>query len=188
MPKTHGMSGTRVYTTWISMNQRCYNPKASSYEYYGARGITVCRAWRESFVAFYRDMGEPPTSQHSIGRRDSNQGYSLSNCRWETPIEQNRNYSRNHRVTAFGKTLCLEEWAEHLNIPAYRIRARLKACLSPEEALTPHYRSNKFKTHCKRGHALSGDNLIVRRDGRECAQCAREHKLNWYQNNKKKEA
>lgn len=36
---------------------------------------------------------------------------------------------------------------------------------------------NKSKTHCKRGHPLSGDNLYVikSRIGRECKQCHRDN-------------
>lgn len=36
---------------------------------------------------------------------------------------------------------------------------------------------NKDKTHCKRGHALEGANLLVRRDGRgrECRTCNQWH-------------
>lgn len=33
---------------------------------------------------------------------------------------------------------------------------------------------NKRKTHCKRGHELSGDNLIEFRGGRHCRECARQ--------------
>lgn len=34
---------------------------------------------------------------------------------------------------------------------------------------------NSRKTHCKRGHPLSGDNLIVHRDGgRQCYECKAE--------------
>lgn len=34
---------------------------------------------------------------------------------------------------------------------------------------------NAAKTHCKWGHELSGSNLILRPDGRECRACARRH-------------
>jgi hypothetical protein len=38
----------------------------------------------------------------------------------------------------------------------------------------PHFSMNRGKTHCKRGHALSGDNLRVYPDGRRCCrECER---------------
>jgi hypothetical protein len=40
---------------------------------------------------------------------------------------------------------------------------------------------NAAKTHCKRGHVLSGENLYVRRGGRECRECARAAKRAWAQ-------
>lgn len=33
----HGMLRTPTYLTWVSMIQRCENPKATGYEYYGGR-------------------------------------------------------------------------------------------------------------------------------------------------------
>lgn len=39
---------------------------------------------------------------------------------------------------------------------------------------------NAKKTHCKRGHPLSGDNLLLRRDGRECRECKRHHSREYW--------
>lgn len=33
----HGGRYTRLYNIWLNMKQRCSNPKASHYEYYGGR-------------------------------------------------------------------------------------------------------------------------------------------------------
>lgn len=38
---------------------------------------------------------------------------------------------------------------------------------------------NARKTHCKRGHLLSGENLRVVKDGRCCKTCARMHKARY---------
>lgn len=38
---------------------------------------------------------------------------------------------------------------------------------------------NASKTHCKRGHELSGWNLIQRKDGRECRKCKNERWAAW---------
>jgi hypothetical protein len=50
----------------------------------------VCAQW-DTFEAFAADMGEPPTSQHTIERRDNDKGYHPSNCYWGTRTEQARN-------------------------------------------------------------------------------------------------
>ena len=41
------------------MRSRCNNPHATDYEYWGGRGIKVCKRW-DDFENFVADMGERP--------------------------------------------------------------------------------------------------------------------------------
>lgn len=79
------------YATWFNMIQRCENPKNKAYPYYGGRGISVCKEWRESFSAFLNDMGRKASPDLSIDRIEVNGNYEFGNCRWATKIEQARN-------------------------------------------------------------------------------------------------
>ena len=99
MRKTHGevkwVSGRRVatpeYRSWQMMKNRCMNPRAIDFAYYGGRGITVCKKWRDSFEAFLADMGRRPSLLHTLDRKDGSKNYTPSNCRWATRQEQARN-------------------------------------------------------------------------------------------------
>lgn len=86
MIERHGLCKTRTYTCWSNMKARCHNSNNPNYKYYGAKGITVCDEWRNSFNAFYRDMGECKDGM-SIDRVYSDKGYFPENCRWLTRSE-----------------------------------------------------------------------------------------------------
>ena len=79
----------RTQACWRNMLNRCSKPLCKAYKNYGARGITVCVRWLflENFIA---DMGLKPEGL-TLERSNNEKGYSKSNCRWATWVEQNRN-------------------------------------------------------------------------------------------------
>ena len=133
--KKHGHSrGSGEYRAYVNAQQRCTNPKNSSYKDYGDRGISVSDSWR-SFQNFFKDMGLKPSAGLSIERIDNNSGYSKENCKWATDIEQIRNRRNSLLHTIDGKTLCMKEWCAILDVSYSTARARVKRGLSVAEAL-----------------------------------------------------
>ena len=87
---------SRTYHSWDHMIQRCTNPKNTSYEYYGGRGISVCTRWLNSFENFLEDMGERPEGT-SIDRINNDGNYEPNNCRWATKLEQLQNRRKKYK-------------------------------------------------------------------------------------------
>lgn len=119
----HGMYKTLEYKAWCGMKDRCYNEKNPYYKDYGGRGIKVCEEWRNSFLAFYKDMGPKPSPEHSLDKinNDNDKYYCKDNCRWATKIQQ----VANRRLTGFSGFLgvwksppsCLKPWRAVIRDP-----------------------------------------------------------------------
>ena len=122
---THGKRRSRVYKIWDGMIQRCTNPNATGYNNYGGRGISVSESWM-TFEGFYADMGDPPSSAHSLDRRDNDAGYSAANCRWATEEEQHNNRSDNHFLEYQGETKTIATWVRETGLSKDTILKRLK--------------------------------------------------------------
>lgn len=105
----HGHYYKPEYSTWKRMRERCLNPECRDYPEYGGRGIKICERWMNDFEAFYQDMGQMPSSRHSIDRIDFNGNYAPENCRWATPKEQSNNTRRNLFYDYCGRKMTLSE-------------------------------------------------------------------------------
>lgn len=122
--KTHGMTKTSIFRRWLSMLERTRNKNCRAYPRYGGRGIGVSESWLR-FENFYQDMGDPPDGK-TLDRINNNQGYSIENCRWATPRQQNQNTSANINVTFNGETMIAAEWARRIGISSRSFGYRLK--------------------------------------------------------------
>ena len=115
----HGESRSREYNVWRHILYRCENKKYKEFEYYGGRGIFVCKRWHK-FENFLSDMGRVPEKNLTIERIDNNGNYEPSNCIWATQEIQNRN----KRIYKNNKTgIKGVHWAEQ--IKKYRVSISL---------------------------------------------------------------
>lgn len=155
----HGMArrGQAVpeFIIWKGIKQRTGNTHAGAYSNYGGRGIAMCKRWRESFAAFYTDMGPRPSPKYSTDRRDNEGHYSCgtceeclsngwpANCSWATRSQQNSHTRRSRLLTHHGETKSIPEWARSLGMSINTIRARLFHGMSVDRILatSDHRRS-----------------------------------------------
>lgn len=133
----HGATGTRPYRIWKAMKTRCYNPRVPTFKDYGARGITVCDRWIESFAAFWADMGSSYREGLTIDRIDNDKGYRPENCRWADQKTQNRNTRQNHVVDSPLGRMTMGELAELSGLSMDTIKRRVYAGWSSDRLLDP---------------------------------------------------
>lgn len=128
----------RGYNTWQNMMERCRNPKHPDYAYYGGRGIAVCNRWACSFADFIADVGERPSSRHSLDRFPNNHGnYEPGNTRWATRVEQMANSRQTKLLTMGGRTQNMKSWALEIGIHPTTLSSRItKLGMTAERALS----------------------------------------------------
>ena len=133
--RTHGKSASLAYASWKAMKERCYRTYHPAYRHYGGRGITVCDKWKDSFEAFFADMGERPVGK-TLDRIDNNGIYEPGNCRWATGIQQHNNKSSNHNMSHSGIISSMSEWSRIIGMRAGTLSERLRRGMSVKKALT----------------------------------------------------
>jgi hypothetical protein len=116
---------TKEFTAWQNMRRRCYVETNDFFHRYGARGITVCERWRNSFDNFLSDVGCAPSPKYTLGRIENEGNYEPGNVEWQTPKTQANNTTANRFITAFGKTQTLQQWSEELHLSHTLIAARI---------------------------------------------------------------
>jgi hypothetical protein len=134
----HGMSNTPEYGVWKGMIKRCTNVASDDFRHYGARGISVCPQWLQSFTAFLADVGPRPTPEYSIDRYPDNDGnYEPGNVRWSTQDEQMSNMRRNRVIEFNGLSMTLSQWSRHTGLSLQTLSSRLRLGWSVERLFSP---------------------------------------------------
>lgn len=123
-----------TYMCWRDMMRRCYDPRRAHYQRWGAKGITVCERWHK-FDNFLADMGDKPPGK-TLDRKEGAKGYSKSNCRWATTMEQAQNRRTTRRFTHNGKTMTVREHCDLARIEYRLVKGRLKEGWDFHRAIT----------------------------------------------------
>lgn len=141
----HGLSRTKAHTAWAACRARCYATTNKSYPDYGARGITVCKRWRDSFENFFADMGNPPSPQHSLERKDNDGPYSPQNCIWALPVVQCNNQRTNVRFMWNGRWMTLAQIGRMEGISYDRLHSTYSRIKQPIEHIVSVALKNQLR-------------------------------------------
>lgn len=140
----HGDTHKRLHHIWLGMKARCNNEKDYHYKWYGGRGISVCEEWNNDYTAFRKwALSNGYSDKLTIDRIDTNGNYEPSNCRWVDMKTQNNNRRNNTMLSAFGKTMTLQEWSDEVGIKAKTIRGRISRGYNIERAISAPVKTNQ---------------------------------------------
>lgn len=122
---THNLRGTRLYTIWDGVIQRCTNKNEGSYVRYGGRGITICEEWRRNFKSFYDwAMANGYDDSLTLDRKNNNEGYHPGNCRFADKHTQQANRRCGYGTSKFigvSKVKGKDKWESYITINWKRI-------------------------------------------------------------------
>lgn len=129
-----GGTTSPLYRRWAAMKARCHSKSSLKFGRYGARGITVCDEWRNSFNSFKEwSLNNGFHQSLQIDRINNDLGYSPENCRWVSCLVNQSNRS-NSIIFPSGETT--QEVADRLGLTPNAIRSRLKKGMSMEKAMS----------------------------------------------------
>lgn len=101
-----------VYTTWLSMRDRCNNPNNAAFPRYGGRGIKVDATF-DSFVEYMRHVTSLPgypfrgdgsrATNHTLDRVNPDGHYTKGNLRWTGSSTQaaNKSFKKPYTTSKF---------------------------------------------------------------------------------------
>lgn len=127
-----------LYDTWHMMVRRCYDQKCAGFKKYGAKGVAVCDAWRQSAKAFVDHMGPKPSPHHTLDRNEPFGNYEPGNCRWADKFTQatnKRNGSNVYVIEIRGKKAFASEWAKALGVNLEKVTRDIRRGIDPAVAV-----------------------------------------------------
>lgn len=116
--------------------KRCNDSHDKSFPIYGGRGISVCKDWTESTLAFYMwAKNNGYKEKLTIDRIDVNGNYEPENCRWISIFDQQSNKRTNVYIECLGEKHTIAQWARITGLDEETIRRRNKKGLPAKKVL-----------------------------------------------------
>lgn len=133
----HGGSKSRLYDTWLNMKRRCYDPESRNFSHYGKRGIGVDPTWMSFEVFSVWAISAGYIDSLTIERINIDRDYMPDNCRFIPHADQQLNTSRSAKVTAWGETKVVSQWAvdPRCAVRQATLAKRIRSGWPPEQAI-----------------------------------------------------
>lgn len=125
-----------AYTIWHGIKVRCYCRTSPNYKIYGAKGIRMCKEWKNdpwSFLNWADSSGFKPGL--SIERLDCFGNYNPENCTWIPREEQNWNKMNTFWVRWNRKKISLGELVQNHNLIYQTVFKRLRRGWTLKQAI-----------------------------------------------------
>ena len=125
------------------MKTRCHNEESKNYDGYGAKGISVCDKWRNSYTEFKEwALKNGYEKDLTIDRIDYKGDYEPNNCRWVNVDVQANNKSNNLLIEIDGVIKNITEWSNHFGLNPKLPRGRYTRGVRGKDLFSNNKRSS----------------------------------------------
>lgn len=93
--KGHGLKQHPIYSIWLRMKSKCYNPKYHRYE----KDIEVCTEWKKDFLCFYNWAKLLWNQNLKLERKDLTKGFFPDNCIFLNSSDARKKYENRAILT-----------------------------------------------------------------------------------------
>lgn len=148
----HRGKNTRLYSIWQGMKNRCLNPNACNYKYYGGKGIKICDEWVDNFEEFQKwSLSNGYRDNLTIDRIDVNGNYEPSNCRWATSYEQNNTHKSSvYEIKHNNEIYSLKEFCSLMGLSYPKIQTQLYRGKTTIEEIEEKYKGLSLREYQQR--------------------------------------
>jgi len=157
----HGKRYTKLYSVWVDIKTRCYNPQYKNYKNWGGRGIAMQENWIKDFEAFETYVTSLPKYdadkqgyQLSIDRIDNDSNYCEGNLRWASRSTQNRNRRTQNNNTSGYRGVTFHKANKKYMAQIQVNKKQIYLGLAPTAKEAYQLRANYIKQHNLKGFEI----------------------------------